>query len=100
MPAVARRPRHRLCHVAQGKLLGHLFTRAQPGMFFLYLMPDVYSRKIVAREVHETESAEHAAALVARAVMREGVSRGVLVVRQDSGGIRNCLLPLEVWLHR
>ncbi len=53
--------------------------------FFLHLMLDVYSRKIVAHEVHETESAEHAAALVKRAVMREGVSRGVLVVHQDNG---------------
>lgn len=41
--------------------------------FFLHLMLDVYSRKIVAHEVHEAESAEHAAALIERAVVREGV---------------------------
>lgn len=53
--------------------------------FFLYLVLDVYSRKIVAHEVHEQESAEHAAALIEQAVWREGVPRGVLVVHQDNG---------------
>jgi transposase InsO family protein len=53
--------------------------------FFLYLVLDVYSRKIVAHEVHEVESAEHAAALIEQAVWREGVPHGVLVVHQDNG---------------
>ena len=53
--------------------------------FFLYLMLDVFSRKIVAHEVHEAESAEHAAALIEQAVAREAVPHGVLVVHQDNG---------------
>jgi transposase InsO family protein len=53
--------------------------------FFLYLMLDVFSRKVVAHEVHAQESAEHAAALITQAVAREGVPRGVLVVHQDNG---------------
>ncbi len=53
--------------------------------FFLYLVLDVYSRKIVAHEVHEAESAEHAATLIEQAVRREGVPPGVLVVHQDNG---------------
>ena len=53
--------------------------------FFLYLVLDVYSRKIVAHEVHEAESAEHAAQLIEQAVQREGVAHGVLVVHQDNG---------------
>lgn len=53
--------------------------------FFLYLVLDVYSRKIVAHEVHEAESAERAAQLIEQAVAREGVPRGVLVVHQDNG---------------
>jgi transposase InsO family protein len=53
--------------------------------FFLYLVLDVYSRKIVAHEVHEAESAEHAAQLIEQAVHREGVPHGVLVVHQDNG---------------
>jgi transposase InsO family protein len=53
--------------------------------FFLYLALDVYSRKIVAHEVHEAESAEHAASLIEQAARREGVPHGVLVVHQDNG---------------
>ncbi len=53
--------------------------------FFLYLVLDVYSRKIVAHEVQEAESAEHAATLIEQAVRREGVPPGVLVVHQDNG---------------
>jgi transposase InsO family protein len=53
--------------------------------FFLYLMLDVFSRKIIAHEVHAQESAEHAATLITQAVAREGVGRDVLVVHQDNG---------------
>lgn len=53
--------------------------------FFLYLVLDVYSRKIVAHEVHEAESAQCAAQLIDQAVLREGVPHGTLVVHQDNG---------------
>jgi transposase InsO family protein len=53
--------------------------------FFLYLVLDVYSRKIVAHEVQMSESSEHAARLIEQAVQREGVPHGVLVVHQDNG---------------
>lgn len=53
--------------------------------FFLYLVLDVYSRKIVAHEVHEAESSEHAAHLIEQAVRREGVAGNVLVIHQDNG---------------
>ena len=52
---------------------------------FLYLVLDVFSRKIVAHEVHDEESAAHAAALIEQAVQREGVARDVLVLHQDNG---------------
>jgi len=43
------------------------------GMFFyLYLIVDIFSRKIVGWEVHERESAELAAVLIQRAVLAEG----------------------------
>jgi putative transposase len=54
--------------------------------FFLYLVLDVYSRKIVAHEVHAQESGEHAAALIERAVLRERVAGQPLVIHQDNGG--------------
>lgn len=53
--------------------------------FFLYLVLDVYSRKIVAHEVHEQESSEHAAQLIEQAVRRENVAGQVLVLHQDNG---------------
>lgn len=56
------------------------------GMFFyLYLMLDVFSRKIVAHEVHAVESSAYAAELLDQAVLREKVPPGVLTVHQDNG---------------
>ena len=43
------------------------------GMFFyLYLIVDIFSRKIVGWEVHERESADLAATLIRQAVLAEG----------------------------
>ena len=39
----------------------------------LYLILDLYSRKIVGFEVHDTDSAEHAAHLARRTALAEGV---------------------------
>ncbi len=57
------------------------------GCFYrLYLVMDIYSRKIVAWEVHEGESAEQAASLITRACLREGIRREQLVLHADNGG--------------
>jgi transposase InsO family protein len=53
--------------------------------FFLYLVLDVYSRKIVAHEAHEVESAELAARLIEQAVAREGNAGRPLVIHPDNG---------------
>lgn len=59
---------------------------AVAGMFFyLYLIVDIYSRKIVGWEVHERESSEHAATLIRRAVMAEGCIMRPLVLHADNG---------------
>jgi transposase InsO family protein len=42
--------------------------------FYLYLILDLYSRKIVAWEVHDTDDANHAARLVQRAALGEGIA--------------------------
>ncbi len=49
-------------------------------------MMDIYSRKIVAWEVHESESADLAAALIQRACLAEGCSQSQLVLHADNGG--------------
>ena len=41
--------------------------------FFLYLILDVYSRKIVGFEVHDSDDADHAAQLVKRTALAEGI---------------------------
>lgn len=53
--------------------------------YYLYLMMDVYSRKIVGWEVHESESAEHASALMRKACLAERVQLGQLVLHSDNG---------------
>ena len=40
--------------------------------FYLYLILDLYSRKIVGFEVHDTDSADHAAHLARRTALAEG----------------------------
>lgn len=56
------------------------------GMFWLlYMVVDVWSRKIVAAKVHAHESDELAAALLQEACRREGVKPGQLGVHSDNG---------------
>jgi transposase InsO family protein len=56
------------------------------GLFFrLYLVMDIYSRKIVGWEIHEHESAEHASVLIHKACLAEGVGREGLVLHSDNG---------------
>ena len=53
--------------------LTFLPTQIQGRWFYLYLILDLYSRKIVGFEVHDTDSAEHAAHLARRTALAEGV---------------------------
>ena len=55
--------------------------------YYLYLMLDLFSRKIVAWEVHEEESAENAARLLRKACIRENtaMSEIPLVLHSDNG---------------
>jgi transposase InsO family protein len=56
------------------------------GMFFyLYLIVDIYSRKIVGWEVHDRESSEHASVLIRKAVLAEGCIGQPLVLHADNG---------------
>ena len=56
------------------------------GMFFyLYLILDLYSRKIVGWEVHAQENSAHASALVQRAVLAEGGIGKPRILHADNG---------------
>jgi putative transposase len=53
--------------------------------FYLYLMLDLFSRKVVGWEVHEEESAENASRLLRKACLKEGISTNPLVLHSDNG---------------
>ena len=53
--------------------------------FYLYLIVDLYSRKIVGWEVYERESADYAAEVVRRAVLAEQCIDQPLVLHADNG---------------
>ena len=63
----------------------YLATTVKGMFFYLYLIMDVYSRKIVGWEVYDTESAEHAASVFRKAHLREGVGTDSLVLHSDNG---------------
>ena len=66
---IATAPRHVWCWdmtYLPAKVLGR--------WFHLYLILDLYSRKIVGWEVHATDDSEHAAHLVGRTALAEGIA--------------------------
>lgn len=63
----------------------YLKTSVRGCFFYLYLVEDVFSRKIVGFEVHEQESADHAAALVRKTCTACEVDPDGLVLHADNG---------------
>ncbi len=63
----------------------YLSTTVKGIYFYLYLIMDVYSRKIVGWEIYAEESAEHAASIARKAYLREGVAGRSLVLHSDNG---------------
>lgn len=53
--------------------------------FYLYLVVDIFSRKIVAAEVHAAEDSERAAELIAQACAAEGIDPDQLALHSDNG---------------
>lgn len=53
--------------------------------FYLYMIMDVYSRKIVGWEVFGTESSENAALLIRKTCLKEKVSGSPLILHSDNG---------------
>jgi transposase InsO family protein len=70
--------------------------------FYLYLILDLYSRKIVGWEVHETDAAEHAAHLVRRTALAEGIAAlgAKPVLHGDNGATLKAttVLAMLAWL--
>jgi transposase InsO family protein len=57
------------------------------GSFYrLYMVEDIFSRKIVGWEVHEEETSEHAGLLIRKTCLAEGIREDGLVLHSDNGG--------------
>lgn len=63
----------------------YLATTLKGCFFYLYLIVDIFSRKIVGWEVYERECAAHAATIFHKAHLREGVQAKDLVLHSDNG---------------
>jgi transposase InsO family protein len=70
--------------------------------FYLYLILDLYSRKIVGFEVHDTDSADHASHLVRRTALAEGIAQALAkpVLHGDNGATLKATTVLAMlhWL--
>ena len=85
----AKRPHE---HVADGPWqvaswdITYLRSHIRGQFFFLYLLVDVWSRKILGWQVHESESSEHAAQLVENVRRAANRSLDGWVLHSDNGG--------------
>jgi putative transposase len=88
-PAVANRPKE---HMATGPCqvwswdITYLQTTVQGLFFYLYMVVDVWSRKIIAAQVFAEESMDHSSMLLAHACTIHGVQPEELVLHSDNGG--------------
>lgn len=88
-PAARHRPKE-LVATAPNQVwswdISYLPSLIRGKFFYLYMIVDVFSRKIVGRAVHDAESDLHAAVLMAATCAAQGVRRDQLVVHSDNGG--------------
>ena len=65
--------------------ISYLPSQVRGLYFYLYLIVDIYSRKIVGWEVHGHEGGEEAAELIQKTVLREQCLKKALVLHSDNG---------------
>jgi len=88
-PALNYRPKE---HMATGACqvwswdITYLQTSVKGLFFYLYMVVDIWSRKIISAQVFAEESMDHSSMLVARACMLHGVQPKKLVLHADNGG--------------
>jgi putative transposase len=80
----------------------YLATTVQGRWFHLYVILDLYSRKIVGWEIHDTDDAAHAAHLAGRTALAEGIANQPVkpVLHGDNGATLKATTVLEMlyWL--
>lgn len=65
--------------------ISYLPTQVRGLYYYLYMVVDIYSRKIVGWNIHDVESSEYGAALVKQACLDEGVEQNQLTLHSDNG---------------
>jgi len=68
--------------------VSYLPTLIRGQFYYLYMIMDIYSRKITGWEVHDCEDGDYAASLVHKAVMKELTIGQPLVLHADNGSIQ------------
>lgn len=104
-PQASRAPTTHVAH-APGQVwcwdMTYLRSRVVGRWFHLYLILDLFSRKIIGWEVHDTDDAEHAAHLVRRTAWAEGIAAGDAkpVLHGDNGATLKATTVLAMlhWL--
>lgn len=104
-PTAARPPTTHIA-AAPGQVwcwdMTYLQAAVQGQWFHLYLILDLYSRKIVGWEVHDTDHADHAAHLVRRTALAEGIATALNkpVLHGDNGSTLKATTVLAMlhWL--
>ena len=91
-PSRPRSPSRPPEHVATGPLklwswdITYLRSPVRGAFYFLYMVEDVWSRKIVGWAVHEEESMDLSSQLIDETATRLGCERSQLVLHSDNGG--------------
>jgi putative transposase len=65
--------------------IAYLPTRVRGVFLYLYVVMDIYSRKIVGWQVHDEERSALAAELMTHICQREGVTRNQVTLHSDNG---------------
>jgi len=76
--------------------ISYLPTTVKGLYFYLYLIMDIYSRKIVGWSIHEKESSEYASCLAKQACLDEDVKADQLVLHSDNGKPMKGMAMLEM----
>jgi putative transposase len=88
-PPAHERPKELIAHAPNQVWswdITYLRSRILGMFYYLYLVIDIYSRKVVAWELCDHESSEVAAEMITSACQAEGVQENQLFIHSDNGG--------------
>lgn len=106
VPVPVSKPLSTHCATAPNRVwmwdIAYLNGPIKGSFYYLYLISDLFSRKIVAWEVWDNETAIHASELIRRAVLSEKISaprRKPLILHSDNGSPMNIIIVGLNFLH-